>query len=117
MIQIIVVEATVYQVKATSATGYPISKDGGANWAYSYSGMLSTSETLYVLPSYSTSGANVMWLASPSASGGGNVLYVTCYGGVGYDYSSSAYLGFRPVVSLKSKISVTKNDDGSVTLK
>ena len=106
-----------YQAKATSATGYPISKDGGANWAYSYSGMLSTSETLYVLPSYSTSGANVMWLASPSASGGGNVLYVTCYGGVGYDYYNNTYLGFRPVVCLNSKVSVTDNGDGSVTLK
>ena len=106
-----------YQAKATSADGYQISKDGGANWAYSYSGMLSTSETLYVLPSYSTSGANVMWLASPSASGGGNVLYVTCYGGVGYDYYNNTYGGFRPVVCLNSKVSVTDNGDGSVTLK
>ena len=106
-----------YQAKATSATGYQISKDGGSNWAVFYRGMLSTSETLYVLPSYSTSGANAMWLASPSAYGSGGVVVVGYNGVVGCDYSNNASVGFRPVVSLKSGISVTKNDDGSVTLK
>ena len=111
-----------YQAKATSATGYQISKDGGSNWEYSYGGMLSTSETLYVLPSYSTSGANAMWLASPSAYDSNGVMYVYCPGSVDcidydYNYCSINYFGFRPVVSLKSGISVTKNDDGSVTLK
>ena len=56
-----------YQAKATSATGYKINKDGGGNWVSGYSGMLSTSETLYVVSSDSTSGAIAMWLASPSA--------------------------------------------------
>ena len=108
---------TDYKTKATSATGYQISKDGGANWAGYYSGMLSTSETLYVLPSYSTSGANAMWLASPSAYGSSHVLFVECSGHVTYNGYNCDSIGFRPVVSLKSGISVTKNDDGSVTLK
>ena len=103
-----------YQAKATSATGYKISNNGGASWEYWYRVMLSKSETLYVLPVGSTSGANAMWLASPSAFGSDDVLYV---GGSGSVDSSSKSFGFRPVVSLKSGISVTKNDDGSVTLK
>ena len=106
-----------YQAKATSATGYQISKDDGANWASYYSGMLSTSETLYVLPSNSTSGANAMWLASPSAYNGNTVMYVNCNGTVYCDNYGNDNIGFRPVVSLKSGISVTKNDNGSVTLK
>ena len=106
-----------YQAKATSATGYKINKDGGGNWVSGYSGMLSTSETLYVVSSDSTSGAIAMWLASPSAYGGSSVMAVTYGGYVGSSDYGYTYLGFRPVVSLKSGISLTKNDDGSVTLK
>ena len=104
-----------YQAKAVSETGYQISKDGGENWANYYSGMLSTSETLYVLSS--SSGALAMWLASPSANDSSLVVHVTYDG---YVVCSSYYadvFGFRPVVSLKSEISIIKNDDGSATLK
>ena len=104
-----------YQAKATSATGYRISKDGGANWASYYSGMFSTSETLYVLSR--SSGASAMWLASPSAYDSLYVVGVSYDGYVNVYDDSRSIVGFRPVVSLKSGISVTKNDDGSVTLK
>ena len=106
-----------YQAKATSEKGYQISKDGGANWANYYSGMFSTSETLYVLSSHSNSGADCMWLASPSATAGYIVMFVDYDGDVRYYGYDGTGIGFRPVVSLKSGISVTKNDDGSVTLK
>ena len=49
----------------TGHEGYKISKDNGENWSTSYSAMLSTSDSLYVLPS--SKGANAMWVASPSA--------------------------------------------------
>lgn len=79
-------------------------------------GMLSTRETLYVLPSYSTSGANGMFLASPSDYGS-DVMVTTDYSSYiscsGYD----AHCGFRPVVCLNSEVSITDNGDGSVTLK
>ncbi len=104
-----------YQAKATSATGYRISKDGGANWASYYSGMLSTSETLYVLSR--SSGASAMWLASPSAYDSLYVVGVSYDGYVNVYDDSRSIVGFRPVVSLKSEISIIKNDDGSVTLK
>ena len=105
-----------YQAKATSATGYQISKDGGANWASSYSRMLSTSETLYVLNS--SSGALAMWLASPSANNIGNVMDVDSnLGYVDYNVCSTSTIGFRPVVCLKSNVKIEKNDDGNITLK
>ena len=104
-----------YQAKAVSAIGYQISKDGGANWANSYSGMLSSSDSLYVISS--NSNAYAMWLASLSAYGSGAVMGAYYGGSVGFNGYSSSDIGFRPVVSLKSGISLTKNADGSVTLK
>ena len=104
-----------YQAKAVSETGYQISKDGGANWANYYSGMLSSGDSLYVINSYSN--ASAMWLASPSACSSNYVMYVDFAGAVYYDIYSYGNFGFRPVVSLKSGISLTKNADGSVTLK
>ena len=105
-----------YQAKAVSATGYQISKDGGINWANEYNEMFSTSETLYVLSK--SSGALAMWIASPSATSGNNaVMNVYCNGYVGYSEYSSGSIGFRPVVCLKSGVSITDNGDGSVTLK
>ncbi len=104
-----------YQAKAPNENGYQISKDGGASWGNYYFEMLNANETLYLLDS--SSGALAMWLASPSANGGDYVMNVYHYGLVGHDLYDDYDIGFRPVVSLKSKISVTKNDDGSVTLK
>ena len=77
--------------------------------------MFSTSETLYVLPSYSISGAGGMRLASTSAYSTG--MYVGSGGSVTYYNSSDKFLGFRPIVCLNSGVSITDNGDGSVTLK
>lgn len=106
-----------YQAKATSATGYQISKDGGTNWGNYYNGMFSRSETLYVLPAGSTSGANAMWLASPCAYSSDCVVTANYSGGVLYGLYSGTHIGFRPVVRLNSGVSITDNGDGSVTLK
>ena len=46
------------------------------------------------------------WLASPSAYGNGNVLYVNFYGNVECDGYYLAIVGLRPVVSLNSGIKV-----------
>ena len=106
-----------YQAKATSATGYQISEDGGTKWTNLCNGMLSRIETLYVLPVGSTSGANAMKLASPSVYRSYYVMDVSYSGDVGYGDYDYSYGGFRPVVCLNSKVSVTDNGDGSVTLK
>ena len=57
--------------------------------------------------------ASAAWIASPSANGVDYVMYASCRGGVhgnGYDYYNIA---FRPLVSLKSGISLAdSNSDG-----
>ncbi len=107
-----------YQAKAANSNGYYISKDGGINWESYCFGMFSIYETLYVIPKYKSSDAVASWIASPSFLSTGHLFNVFCDGNVNsdyrYDYDS---IGFRPVVCLKSEISITNNEDGSVTLK
>lgn len=99
-----------YRARASSDTGYEISKDGGDNWATNYSGMLSTSDRLYVLPT--SNGAYAMWLASPSAGGISHVMYVRSNGYVNYCVYNYTGLGFRPLVCLKSDIQLEADGNG-----
>ena len=97
-------------VNDTGHEGYKISKDNGANWDTYYSGMLSTSDSLYVLPS--SKGADAMWVASPSACYATSVVRVYCDGSVsygGYDYYDH---GFRLLVCLKSNVQLQESGDG-----
>ena len=103
-----------YQARAKDAVGYEISKDGGANWATYYSGMLKTEDSLYVISS--TAKANAMWVASPSAYSAGYVMHVYCNGSVSSSYYNIDSIGFRPLVSLKSDIQLQKNADGTYTI-
>lgn len=97
-----------YQARAKDAVGYEISKDG-ANWATYYSGMLKTEDSLYGISS--TAKANAMWVASPSAI---NPSYVMLVRFDGYVFNSSYFngiSGFRPLVSLKSNVTLEKVSD------
>ena len=78
---------------------------------------ISTSESLYVLPSYETSGAKTMWLASPSGAGPHYLMHVHSSGDVGAALCGRAAVGFRPIVCLSSGIQMEQNDDGSVSIK
>ena len=99
----------LYKTQASSATGYQVSNNGGGtSYANYISGMLSTSEDLYVLPQ--NKGANAMWLASPSAGNSNRVMRVSYDGRVGYDYYTRADVGFRPLVCLNSNILLNWND-------
>ena len=91
-----------YKARAKNSTGYEISKDGGTNWANVYGGMLSKSDSLYVLPI--GNGAYAMWLASPSAYNAGGVMNVYYSGTVHYYDYNYPRIGFRPLVCLKSDI-------------
>lgn len=99
-----------YRTQASSATGYQVSNNGGTSYANYISGMLSTSEDLYVLPQ--NKGANAMWLASPSASGGHNVMNVYCGGGMSNNGYNNAATGFRPLVCLNSDIQLEAYEGG-----
>ena len=100
-----------YKARASSSTGYQISKDGGTNWATYYSGMLSTSDSLYVISNY-TNNALAMWLASPSAGSASYVMGVYCGGTVAYDNCNYTSIGFRPLVCLKSDIQLEADGAG-----
>ena len=102
-----------YKAEAKNDTGnegYKISKDNGANWYTSYSGMLSTSDSLYVLPS--SKGANAMWVAGPSVWNANDVMHVDYLGSVyNYNYGHDN-IGFRPLVCLKSNVQLQESGDG-----
>ena len=103
------VDGIDYRAQAISAAGYKISKDGGANWV-TYTSMLKTDDDLYVLPA--SSGANAMWLGSPSPDYGRRVVSVRYNGFVYMDDYNANGLGFRPIVSLKSDITLKAVEGG-----
>ena len=100
-----------YEAKATNATGYQIRVNEGdwKNYADS-ADYLNTTDTLYVLPS--SKGANAMCLASPSAYDANDVMSVRYDGRVDYYYYNRPYLGFRPLVCLKSGIKLQESGNG-----
>ena len=103
-----------YQARAENATGYKISNDGGTSWEYYYSGMLNTKDSLYVISSQSD--ALAYWVASPCANSANYGMYVYCSGNVSNNIYSTNYIGFRPLVSLKSDVQLQKNEDGTYTI-
>ena len=100
-----------YQAQASSNTGYQISWDSGATWK-SYTDTSSAylkTDPLYVITKQTD--AYAYWLASPSAYGAYSVMIVNYGGGVnGTSYSTSSY-GFRPLVCLKSDVTLEKVSD------
>lgn len=101
-----------FRAQASSATGYQVSNNGGTSYGNVINDMLSTSDTLYVLPSAATSGADAMWVASPSAISGYCVVSVHCYGRVGYNHYYNTIVGFRPLVCLNSDIQLEAYEGG-----
>ena len=92
---------------ADNYTGYIISKNGGKSYSAYDTGMLS--ENLYILPLLS--GAEGMWISSPSYAFGNGIFYAKYNGNLqGNDYFP-AQVGFRPVVCLKSEAVLTKISD------
>ena len=74
-------------------------------------------DTLYYPHQSNSSNCYPYWLASPSANGTGNIMYVDYNGIVRYISYSNGYFGVRPLVSLKSGVTLQENSDGTVTLK
>ena len=100
---------TAYESQASSATGYQIRKTSSDSWSDYVSSMLKTSDSLYVITKQTD--AYAYWLASPSAYSTSSVMNVNYYGGVdgnGYNYGS---YGFRPLVCLKSDVTLEKVSD------
>lgn len=87
----------------------------GEKWANYCSSILNTSDPLYEI--VSSSDASGYWIASPCASENtGDMIFSVGVGGVPF-FGNQGKIGIRPVVCLKSGVSLIANDDGSVTLK
>ena len=100
---------TAYESQASSATGYQIRKTSSDSWSTGIGSMLKTSDSLYVITKQTD--ALAYWLASPSAYNTNCVMGVN-YGG--YVYTSSYNFsrnGFRPLVCLKSDVTLEKVSD------
>ena len=100
---------TAYESQASSATGYQIRKTSSDSWSNYVNSMLKTSDSLYVITKQTD--ALAYWLASPSAYNADGVVRVDCDGSVGnYSYYNGGN-GFRPLVCLKSDVTLEKVSD------
>ena len=105
---------TAYESQAVessdkSDTGYQIRMTSKDSWSITIGSMLKTSDSLYVITKQTD--AYAYWLASPSAYGGNNVMYVGSNGFIdNYSYNYNG-IGFRPLVCLKSDVTLEKVSD------
>ena len=106
-------QSNVYQSRAEDSVGYKLSWDGGANWSTyinDSSKYLTQGDTLYRISS--TNNAYAYWVSSPYANDAYYVLNVNSSGNVDYLYYTRASYGYRPVVCLKSGISLKEVESG-----
>ncbi|MBR3133570.1 MAG: type II secretion system protein [Clostridia bacterium] len=92
-------------------TGYYVKK-GQAPTTENYDTFSTADNNLYFIISISK--ANGAWLASPTATHEDYVLYAACDGSVYYGNCNGANVGFRPLVSLKSGVSLADSDSDGV---
>ena len=100
---------TAYESQASSATGYQIRKTSSDSWSTGIGSMLKTSDSLYVITKQTD--ARAYWLASPSAHDTSLVMYVYYNGAVNSSTYSTYNYGFRPLVCLKSDVTLEKVSD------
>ena len=102
-------ESQAIESSDKSNAGYQIRKTSSDSWTNYVDSMLTTNDLLYVITK--TSDAYAYWLASSSANHYNGVMRVG-YGGTvnTYYYSNDAY-GFRPIVCLKSDVTLQKISD------
>ena len=106
-------QSNVYQSRAEKPWGYQLSYDGGTNWKYNIedtSKYLTQGDTLYRISS--TNNAYSYWVSSPSAFITYFVMSVSCNGNVYHNSYASTIFEFRPVVCLKSGISLKEVESG-----
>lgn len=90
-----------YKARAFSIDGYMTSITGGSPWNEGIEGCVENSDSLYCT---TDTGADTLWLASPSSSATSHVYYLTNSGNVHHKSYAASNNGFRPVVCLKSNI-------------
>ena len=106
-------QSNLYQSRAENSIGYKMSDDSGTSWNYSSSTSskyLTQGDTLYRISS--TNNAYGYLVSSPSAKYTSNVMSVSCSGYVDWNGYGDTGNGFRPVVCLKSGISLKEVESG-----
>ena len=106
-------QSNVYQSRAENSTGYKMSDDSGTNWGYyssTSSKYLTQGDTLYRISS--TNNASAYWVSSLSAYSTNDVMRVCFDGNVSFNRYYYTCCGFRPVVCLKSGISLKEVESG-----
>lgn len=111
---------TDYGAKASSETGYQITKTATSNngWAGTIYSMVSTSDTnkLYVSESTSTNTSGY-WLTSPSADHTNCLMFTSFEGNVNNNGYGSDIFGFRPIVCLNSNVKLERQENGTYIIK
>ncbi|MBR3133438.1 MAG: hypothetical protein IKG42_05175 [Clostridia bacterium] len=96
----------------TGNTGYYVKK-GQAPTIETYDIFSTADNNLYFITS--TSKANAAWIASPSANNDNYVIFADYSGYMYFSASSNiGSMGFRPLVSLKSGVSLVDSDSDGV---
>ena len=101
----------LFQTRAEDYFGYKISEDNGVNWNFGTiagSKLLTEDSGLYgIVKEYN---AINYWISTPSAYS--TFMYIGSNGSIGYSYYDYATVGFRPIICLKSGISLKEAEDG-----
>ena len=106
-------QSNMYQTKATNTTGYQFSYDGGATWKYymdNNSKYLTQGDNLYRISSQNN--AYAYWVSGPSALGTNYIVGMHSSGYIGCNVYESTNTGFRPIICLKSGISLKEIEEG-----
>lgn len=106
-------QSNMYQAEAISAIGYHLSYDGGTNWEYHIqdsSKYLTQGDNLYSI--VNNSDTYGYWVSSPSAYTLYIIMLVYYDGHLNLNSCEAESCGFRPIICLKSDISLKEVEEG-----
>ena len=111
---------TDYGAKASSETGYQVSKTATSDtgWANNIDGISRDDTNKLYISENVNDNAISYWIASPSARGNTRIIGVDYRGYLGNStYDDNVYYGFRPIVCLNSNIELEKQENGTYIIK
>ena len=91
--------------------GYGVKLNTGSSYSESVRGLPQDDFNQIYIKS-DTSKADDMWLASPASNDSRYLMYARYNGNVSYSNYANEYVGFRPLVCLKSDVRLKKTSDG-----
>ena len=107
-------QSNMYQSRVENSTGYQLSYDCGTTWKeYIQDGSkyLTKRDNLYRISSKNN--AYAYWISGPSALGTNYIVGMHSSGYIGCNVYNSTNTGFRPIICLKSGISLKEIEEGT----